>query len=286
MTSRFPARTTSNPSVSSWGKPASGGIGVVNGYGVATGGTSSTITVGGLSYTLLTFTSSSTLTVTASGLFDVGIIGGGGSGGGRNTTQYGGAGGGGAGLIINTLYLTGNQTVTIGAGATGVGGGDGNVGSTTRVGDIVALGGGFGVSLSGRFSSFAVGSAGGSGGGIATTGQGSGGGDFGTPVTAGPGGGGFSAVGGNGQANGGNGGAGYDISAFISGASYFVCAGGGGGAFTGTVGAAGSTGAGTGGKTGVAATSATQYGSGGGGRGDTGNTGAGFQGVVYVRFRI
>jgi hypothetical protein len=40
-------------------------------YGTATGGSSSSITVGGQNYTLLTFTSDATLTVTKAGLFDV-----------------------------------------------------------------------------------------------------------------------------------------------------------------------------------------------------------------------
>ena len=44
-----------------------GGIG----YGAATRGSSSSISVGGQSYTLLTFTSSGTLTVSTAGLFDV-----------------------------------------------------------------------------------------------------------------------------------------------------------------------------------------------------------------------
>jgi hypothetical protein len=50
-------------------------------YGTATGGSSSSITVGGINYTLLTFTSSGTLTVTKSGLFDLFVIGGGAGGG-------------------------------------------------------------------------------------------------------------------------------------------------------------------------------------------------------------
>ena len=58
--------------------PSGGGVG----YGTATGGTSSSITVGGKNYTLLTFTSSGTLTVTKAGLFDVLVVAGGGGGGG------------------------------------------------------------------------------------------------------------------------------------------------------------------------------------------------------------
>ena len=48
-------------------------------YGTATGGaSSSTITVSGVQYTMLTFTSTATLTVTKAGLFDVLLVGGGG----------------------------------------------------------------------------------------------------------------------------------------------------------------------------------------------------------------
>jgi hypothetical protein len=114
MTSRFPARTTSDLSVSSWGKPASAGIGVVAGYGVATGGTSSPITVGGFNYTLLTFTSDGTLTITTAGLFDYLIIG---SGAGSNTPFNGGGGGGAGQLVEGTAYFSTNQTVRIGAGS-------------------------------------------------------------------------------------------------------------------------------------------------------------------------
>jgi hypothetical protein len=45
-------------------------IPATTGYGVATGGTSSSITVDGINYTLLTFTSDDTLTVTSAGLFE------------------------------------------------------------------------------------------------------------------------------------------------------------------------------------------------------------------------
>ena len=45
-------------------------VAAISGYGVATGGTSSTITVDGKSYTLLTFTSDGNLVVSTSGYFD------------------------------------------------------------------------------------------------------------------------------------------------------------------------------------------------------------------------
>jgi hypothetical protein len=50
-------------------------------YGTATGGSSSSVVVGGINYTLLTFSTDSNLVVSKSGLFDVLLIGGGGSGG-------------------------------------------------------------------------------------------------------------------------------------------------------------------------------------------------------------
>ena len=86
------------------------------GYGAATGGTSSSITVGGVDYTLLTFTSSSTLTVTKAGLFDVYAFAGGGAG---SPNGYGcGTGGGGGGFARGTAYFSADQTVTVGAGST------------------------------------------------------------------------------------------------------------------------------------------------------------------------
>ena len=70
---------------------------VTGNYGTATGGTSSPITVSGVDYTLLTFTSSSTLAVTKSGLFDCLVLAGGGGGGSDTTPIPGGAGGPGGG---------------------------------------------------------------------------------------------------------------------------------------------------------------------------------------------
>ena len=67
-------------------------------YGTATGGaSSSTITVGGQSYTLLTFTSDGNLTVSAAGLFDVLLVAGGGGGGADEDAGTNDNGGGGAG---------------------------------------------------------------------------------------------------------------------------------------------------------------------------------------------
>ena len=88
---RYASRTlVAQPSIASWGFPAATGIGAVAGYGVATGGSSSSITVSGNAYTLLTFTSTGTLTVSTAGLFDVLLIGGGGGGGNGSDYGYGG----------------------------------------------------------------------------------------------------------------------------------------------------------------------------------------------------
>ena len=92
--SRYSARTLiQQGSIANWGKAAPTGIGVVGGYGVATGGSSSSITVGGQAYTLLSFTTgSNTLTVATAGLFDILLAGGGGSGASGRQTNYAGGG--------------------------------------------------------------------------------------------------------------------------------------------------------------------------------------------------
>ena len=95
---RYAQRTLiGQPTLANWGKAAAGGIGVVQGYGVATGGTSSSITDSSQAYTLLSFTSDGTLTVSAAGLFDVLLVGGGGGGGSENGSTAGAGGGGGGG---------------------------------------------------------------------------------------------------------------------------------------------------------------------------------------------
>jgi hypothetical protein len=91
-------------------------------YGTATGGTGVTpVTIGGVDYNYTTFTSTGTLTVTKGGLFDILLFGGGGGGGpGRNAaTIRGGSGGGGSGKVLTKVYITTDQTVTIGSGGAG-----------------------------------------------------------------------------------------------------------------------------------------------------------------------
>jgi hypothetical protein len=134
-------------------------------YGTATGGSSSSITIGGENYTLLTFTSDGTLTVTKAGLFDVLLIGGGGGSGAADTGACGGGGGGDiVGLdVIATVYFSADQTVDVGAG--GAAGASGS-GARSTIGGVIAIGGGRGgyASAGGNYG-FKVSGNGGSGGG-------------------------------------------------------------------------------------------------------------------------
>lgn len=271
-----------------------------NQYGSASGGTSSSITSSGVSYTLLTFTTDGTLTVSKDGLFDVLLVGGGGNGGNTITNERAGGGGGG-GVINRTIYLAaGSYTVAIGAGATG------NIarcGGSTRLGsasaartDLVAVGGGQGggyrdgTSGGNIFMAWPGGCGGGSsvGGGWASTGalglQGNAGGNATATFNQGcGGGGGGNAVGADGTSTaGGNGGQGFDASDFLGqSAGTTRLAGGGGGGGPTTNGTGGAGGGGNGGNN-----NGTANTGGGGGGGSGGNGGAGGSGIVYVRFKI
>ena len=100
--SRFGERTRSGERIATFGKRP-----VTNLYGVATGGTSSSITVGGVNYTLLTFSSDSNLVVSKAGLFDILLIGGGGGGAGAANASSAGAGGGGGDIVgLDTVILS------------------------------------------------------------------------------------------------------------------------------------------------------------------------------------
>jgi hypothetical protein len=265
------------------------------GAGVATGGSSSSITVGGINYTLLTFTSDSTLTVTKSGLFDLFICSGGGGGGrdaGGAAGSRGGGGGAGGVLQLTNVYLSANQTVTVGAGgAAGTDGANGTPGASSKVGDFQAMQGGGGASVSGAPSESATCAGGSMGGGTKNTtfntlGQGNKGG-LGSSPDAGAGGGGKGAVGGDGSGTtGGAGGAGTDVSTFIGGSALFKAAGAGGAGNT-TLGTGGSSIGGNGGTSGTNATSAAaNTASGGGGAASNRTAGAGGSGIVYVRFKV
>ena len=105
-------------SVANWGKaaPAAGAIT----WGVASGGTSSSITDGGSAYTLLSFTSDGTLTVTAEGTFEFLMVGGGGPPGtnfiGRTYADSGGAGG--EVRTFRMILPVGTYNVDVGANET------------------------------------------------------------------------------------------------------------------------------------------------------------------------
>ena len=262
---------------------------VSTGYGVATGGASTAITVAGTAYTLLTFNSDSSLVVTTAGLFDVLLVGGGAAGGSARSNWGTGGGGGGGGVMQQTIYLTA-ATYSIDVGAPGA---ESSTSPSTREGKESAIysATNFGIAVSGGgasaspFLASSGSSSGATGGGAKNGGTGSPGSSFGfaggnggtsgTYDGGGGGGGGAGAIGTNGSGStGGNGGAGVEINTFISGASSFR---GGGGAGGGNP--AGSAGSGNG--------SANTGGGGKGGRASTNENGlVGYSGAVFVRFKV
>lgn len=267
------------------------------GYGVATGGTSSSITVSSQAYTLLTFTADANLVVSTAGLFDV-LMFGGGSGGMTNGGSYCGAGGGAGGILKTTVYLTAaTYTVDIGAG-----GAQGDYqtftsGFPTTLGTIasaITSVGGLGLSLNNGFTAGNIGC--GQGATIQTVNtynnidnvQGYKGGMAGGYFGAGGGGGTGSAGGVGSGTTGGAGGNGTDVSTFIGGSTLYKASGGGGGG-TVTGGAAGSSlgNAGGGNAAGQTPAANTASGGGGGGKGAGPNPGGdGSSGIMYVRFKV
>lgn len=260
-------------------------------YGVATGGTSSSITVSGVNYTLLTFTSDANLVVSRSGYFDVIIVGGGGGAGAEDVTFQRGCGGGAGGVFEGSIWLNA-ATYAVDVGAGGAGGGTaaaGTGGSLSQLSTYYARRGG-----GGNGKTTATSAQGSSNGGAFTEGNGSWDGNVGGAQnnpsgTSAAGGGGYAAAGaasGTGT-TGGNGGAGYDISLWLgqTASTTFVAAGGGGsGSVTG-----GTGGSGIGGNGGTNTTNPTaptaNRGAGGGGACNGRTATAGSAGVVYVRFK-
>ena len=291
--SRYGQRTLvgTNREISSVGKKPPAGIGVVQGYGVATGGSSSSVTVSGTAYTLLTFTSDGTLTVTTAGLFDVLLFAGGGCGG-----RDGGGGGGAGGVLQSTIYLDANQSIVVGAGGAGSATNP-NAGLASSIGtsarNLHVVGGGFGSGIQSSTSDYSPAIRGGSGGGgalsnaqtsltgsisLAPSISGFAGGN-GVLSTSGGGGGGATAVGTNGSGSvGGNGGAGYDVDAFTGAGSLFKAGGGGG---TGSSGGTGGSGVGGNRNSSASANTAS-----GGGGSASGAGGSGGSGIVYIRFKV
>jgi hypothetical protein len=251
-------------------------------YGVGSGGTSSTITVDGLSYTMLTFTGSGTFTVTTAGMFDCMIMGGGAAGSGAINGNGGGGGGAGALVISQENYFAvGTYPVAVGGG-----------GSISYVGKYASgrpLGPSQGGSGNTNASSPIVGGfSGGSGIGVGPNGGANGGG----------GGGGMGAIGTNANTNkgygtmtnGGNGGAGVDWSLWrgqTAGTTYYGAGGGGSGGYAGSGGSGGTGGGGTGGGyySDVATAGTANTGSGGGGGTEGASARAGGSGLVLIRFK-
>ena len=266
--------------------------------------TNSTITTAD-GYTIHTFATSGTFTISDQSLkVDYLVVAGGGGGGQKR------AGGGGAGGMItasNVSLAAGTYTITVGAGGNGGTGTSswtqGGDGSNSIISSIVtATGGGGGAREQ------AVGSDGGSGGGgsdgqnggSGTSGQGNDGGNS-SSSSGGGGGGGKGGVG-NGGGNAAAGSSGYDGgdggtggSSSITGTSVTYAGGGGGGARHGdATGGAGAAGGGNGGKDcsnmGTAATVNTGSGGGGGGRDSDSDAatcfdgGNGGSGIVIVRY--
>lgn len=121
----------------------------------ATGGTESNITVDGVNYKLLTFTSTGTLTIVNGGSFEYMAFGGGGNGGAGAYTSFGGGNGGNAAAATTgTVTITSNQTITIGGAA-----------SASTIGSLVTASGGSSGGTSSTGGSGAGGSASGKNGG-------------------------------------------------------------------------------------------------------------------------
>lgn len=267
----------------------------------ATGGT--VTNVGG--YTVHTFNSSGTFTVTTgSGTVELLVVAGGGQGGANDGTANESGGGGGAGGLVYVSAFpvaAGTYSITIGAGGSGATGpGDarnGVAGSDSVFGSFTATGGGYGgIELGGN-----GGSGGGSGrsnavnssstqastvNGYPTVGFGFGGGTAGGNLSrSAGGGGGAGAAGANaGSSQAGVGGVGKQYS--TSGTATFYAGGGGGGGCGGvTRGLGGSGGGGAGGQDGTGTAGTANTGGGGGGS-SAGNVrgGNGGSGVVILRY--
>ena len=257
-----------------------------------TGG--NTTTSGG--YTIHTFTSSGTLSVTGSPKTGVDylLVAGGGGGG---DTRAGGGGGGGMTVTTGATIQPGSYTITVGAGgAGGTSSADGTDGGATSLGSIASVvggGGGGGQARVGRSGGSGGGGSDGQNGASGTSGQGNSGGNS-TGSTGGGGGGGkggqgyqgaSSLVGGHGGAAGANNYSGSNIN--------YSGGGGGGSRDNGTYGNGGGGGAGNGGQnnSNVAGNGSANQGGGGGGgarlhgsAGSTYNGGAGGSGIVIIRY--
>ncbi len=235
----------------------------------ATGGTISTVTIGGVTYKLHVFTSSGTFTPNQEGEVAVVVVAGGGAGGrsyGDNDTGKGGGGAG--GVVFRDIYpvISGNPyTITVGSGGAGVssentnnvygqganggdsvafgvtakGGGGGNGSDCYGAGDAPGGSGGGGGARNGSCPSRHNGNASNQGTFSGWTSYGNAGGNTGNGNYSGGGGGGAGGVGGN-QSGGvnagtaGSGGVGIDLSGTFGttvGENGYFAGGGGGGTY-------------------------------------------------------
>lgn len=256
---------------------------------LASGGTITQISLGGMNYTVHTFRSTGTFSILGTLNIEYLVIAGGGGGGvGRA------GGGGGGGFVEGAMSLSGGSyTITVGLGGTAaVNDQQGGDGGNSSIGALVtAIGGGGGggwITNAGRPGGSGGGASSGgtaSGtrlGGAATAGTGqTGSANFDSQYGGGGGGAGgfaFSAV----SRNGGNG-----CQSQMSGVLTYYSGGGGAGSAGGTNTSGGLGGGGAGSiRTGTAATSGTANtgGGGGGGEGYAGPGGAGGSGIVIIRY--
>lgn len=273
---------------------------------LATGGTLTTVTVGGITYNIHTFNTSGTLTFTDGGTAEYLIVGGGGGGG-----RYGGGGGAGGFLTGNVTVTATSYNIVVGSGGSGhlgdaQSGGAGISGGNSSAFSLTAIGGGGGGNYGNPTGGAGLngGSGGGGGlsnggavpaGGLGTLGQGNNGGsglsswngDF-----QGGGGGGAGAVGFNGGSAGTNsaGRGGVGLQSSITGtATYYAGGGGGSTGGTATPGGLGGGGSGLNTSGSIAADGTSNTGGGGGGTRDTTiggvyRAGNGGSGVVIVRY--
>ena len=276
-------------------------------YGTATGGIGAptATTVGGVNYEYLTFNATGTLTITKAGFFDYLAIGGG-QGSARIVASEAGGGGGAGQVVIGSIYLDTNQTITIGAGgafyvytsANFVQAGNTTIAATApfavgalgNVSTIISnaglnsgtyIGGGNGTQKAGTIYNLTEtihsGFQGGNGTGAVFTNAGGGGGQSGRGQVA------------AGATTGGAGGTGFDMATFIGGTptpSHRATGGGGGGSTAGGAGG-NSSACSNAGSTGTTPGSASaNSGSGGGGGVGIITTGNGGSGVVFIRYKV
>lgn len=237
--------------------------------------------VDGVTYTVLTLTSSGTLTVNRAISADMWLCGGGGNGGGGATGSYSGGGGGGGYIANTSVQLSGDVACVVGAAA-----------GATSLGNTVANAGGNGSGSNGGNG------ASGGGAGAQSGAAGTGAGVSTIPAD-------FALT--DAHCAGGGGGAIY-WSTYGSSTTLYSGGNGGSNGAGGSASAQGSPVAGTGGEKGGGAGGngstgdtafmangydATFYGSGGGGGGSgrlnnntsSGTGGSGYQGVMYIRWK-